>query len=278
MISGYILLIQGSLSAFSWQIIIHLAWFSNLTHQAALVFLRGYMRKNPQERMWRFCLMTILVIMMIVALIPTAFFDWNEPQCNQPDNDRHCLSKCTNYSYYGDSTSDCVRSCLEISSLKTAMCQNCSSEAYPAAPAICFFDLNILKELYTQPPACSGGFEQEKKSSVAKISFQNSIALQSATLSIAVLASSYALSAVKLFETPSSFLHHRARAFLAGVCRTAVATILMWKPPCRWLRGPLWSLLVLRPVIALYILGRILIDFFLSTFADVSFFSFGIFI
>lgn len=55
----------------NWQVVIHLALFSNPTHQAALLFLRGYIRKHPRERLWRFCLIPVLVVMIVVALVPT---------------------------------------------------------------------------------------------------------------------------------------------------------------------------------------------------------------
>ena len=76
MTAGYIELAHGNLAAYHWRLIIYLAWFSNLTHQAALIFLRGYLRDHPRERLWRFCLMTLLVVMLLVALLPTAFFNW----------------------------------------------------------------------------------------------------------------------------------------------------------------------------------------------------------
>ncbi|KAF3000397.1 hypothetical protein E8E14_000662 [Neopestalotiopsis sp. 37M] len=240
MTSGYVLLLQGSLSAYHWQIIIYLAWFSNLTHQAALLFLRGYLRKHPRERLWRFCLMTILVVMMVVALVPTIFFNWNEPQCIPMKG----------YFFRSD-----------------VSCLNCSSAAYPAAPARCFYDHAITMNLQDNPALCqksSDGLED-----TVTVDLARSSSLQSAIVSIVVLVLSYTLRAIRLFEVLSSILQHRVRSSLARVCRNGVAVVISWELPCRMLGGTLWSLMVLRPVLAFYIFGRLLIDFLFSTFADI---------
>lgn len=59
------------MSLTSWLMVANLAWFSNLTHQCGLVFLRGYLYRNPNERMWRLFLMTVLFIGLASAMTPT---------------------------------------------------------------------------------------------------------------------------------------------------------------------------------------------------------------
>jgi hypothetical protein len=243
MTSGYVLLLQGSLSAYHWQIIIYLAWFSNLTHQAALLFLRGYLRKHPRERLWRFCLMTVLVVMMVVALVPTVFFNWNEPQC---------------FSTSGYYLSEDAMTCL-----------NCSSAAYPAAPARCFYDYATTINLRDTPSLCQRSPYASSQPDIEPVDLAGSTALQSAIVSIVVLVLSYTLRAIRLFEVLSSILQHQVRSSLARVCRNGVAVVISWELPCRMLGGTLWSLMVLRPVLAFYIFGRLLIGFLFSTFADV---------
>lgn len=82
LITGISMLLSGFLSLLGepsnmpladWRMIINLAWFSNLTHQCGLIFLRGYLYQNPSERLWRLLFMTILLLMLITAMVPTVF-------------------------------------------------------------------------------------------------------------------------------------------------------------------------------------------------------------
>ncbi|KAI0870092.1 hypothetical protein GGS24DRAFT_511235 [Hypoxylon argillaceum] len=54
-----------------WQMIANLAWFSNLTHQCGLIFLREHLHQNPTERTWRLVFMTILLVTLIIAMAQT---------------------------------------------------------------------------------------------------------------------------------------------------------------------------------------------------------------
>lgn len=76
LISGFVLLFQG-IQAYHWQIIVLIAWFSSTTHLSAMTVLRSYLRRRRVETCVRFGLMICLLIVLIVAFIPTAFFDWN---------------------------------------------------------------------------------------------------------------------------------------------------------------------------------------------------------
>lgn len=75
MISGFVLLFQG-IQAYHWQLIVFIAWFSSITHLSAMTVLRSYLRRRRVETCVRFGLMICLLLMLIVAFIPTAFFDW----------------------------------------------------------------------------------------------------------------------------------------------------------------------------------------------------------
>lgn len=56
---------------------VYLAWLANLTHMSGLTLLRKYLRSHPKERNWRLLCMTILLVLLLVAEIPTAFFNWD---------------------------------------------------------------------------------------------------------------------------------------------------------------------------------------------------------
>ncbi|KAF2996351.1 hypothetical protein E8E14_000616 [Neopestalotiopsis sp. 37M] len=72
LLSGYSSLLDVEyMTLTSWLMVANLAWFSNLTHQCGLVFLRGYLYRNPNERMWRLLLMTVLFFGLASAMTPT---------------------------------------------------------------------------------------------------------------------------------------------------------------------------------------------------------------
>jgi hypothetical protein len=75
LVSGFIQLRCG-LSAYHWQVLVYLAWFSSLTHLCCLTFLRNYLFNHPGQRIWRLVSMFMIIIMLVVALVPTGYFDW----------------------------------------------------------------------------------------------------------------------------------------------------------------------------------------------------------
>jgi hypothetical protein len=92
LLSGYIDLFCF-ISAYHWQLIVYLAWFSNLTHTACLVALRGYLHLHQRERNWRLIFMTLLWLGLILAIVPTAFFNWaaREPSPAVPASNARCF-------------------------------------------------------------------------------------------------------------------------------------------------------------------------------------------
>lgn len=76
LISGYAQLHCG-LSVYQWQILVYLTWFSSLTHLSCLTFLRNHLYNHPGERLWRLIGMGALVVMLIVALLPTGNYNSN---------------------------------------------------------------------------------------------------------------------------------------------------------------------------------------------------------
>lgn len=77
LLSGVIPL-QTYLSAYHWEIIVRLAWFSSSTHAACLTALRRYFHENQTQRNWRLVLMVLLLVAVIVSLLPTAYFNWQQ--------------------------------------------------------------------------------------------------------------------------------------------------------------------------------------------------------
>ena len=77
LISGFSSLRSG-LSSYHWQLIVHLAWFSSITHLSALSFLRHYLHNRKKERTLRITLMLVLLILLSVAVGPMGHFEWSE--------------------------------------------------------------------------------------------------------------------------------------------------------------------------------------------------------
>ena len=71
-LSGYVQLPCG-LSAYHWEIVVDLAWFSALTHLTALTSLRHYFQHRPAMALWRVLFMGITLILLSSALQPTGY-------------------------------------------------------------------------------------------------------------------------------------------------------------------------------------------------------------
>lgn len=76
--SGFVLLSRG-IQTYHWLLIVYIAWFSSITHLSAMTVLRSYFRERRVETSIRFGLMSCLLIMLLIAFIPTAWFDWTNP-------------------------------------------------------------------------------------------------------------------------------------------------------------------------------------------------------
>ncbi|TEA13042.1 Oxidoreductase andH [Colletotrichum sidae] len=85
LLSGFIGL-RDYVSTYHWELITYLAWFSNVTHAACISCLRGYFYSSQTERNWRIGFMTVLLVGLVTAIVPTAYFDgaaqpWSNARC-----------------------------------------------------------------------------------------------------------------------------------------------------------------------------------------------------
>lgn len=67
---------QCKLDAYHWQMIVHLAWFSVVTHLSGLFALRNRIAKSRWPKYTRIGIMITLLTILLVATIPTIFFNW----------------------------------------------------------------------------------------------------------------------------------------------------------------------------------------------------------
>jgi hypothetical protein len=81
-VTGIAILIGGlstlscGISAYHWQLVVDLAWFSSVTHLAALTFLRRYLHNKPVEKWCRVAFMLVMLVLLCGAMGPTAKFAW----------------------------------------------------------------------------------------------------------------------------------------------------------------------------------------------------------
>lgn len=77
LLCGYIQLPFG-ISAYHWQMVVALAWFSSLTHLLTLSSLRGYLQKRLQMAVWRAIFMGCVIILLATALGSTGYINQHE--------------------------------------------------------------------------------------------------------------------------------------------------------------------------------------------------------
>ncbi|EQK98155.1 hypothetical protein OCS_06135 [Ophiocordyceps sinensis CO18] len=75
LISGFLSL-YDNLAAYHWQIIVYLAWFSTVSHLAGLTVIRSYLHAFPRKRNIRLALVAVVMLLLLVAMVPTQFFAW----------------------------------------------------------------------------------------------------------------------------------------------------------------------------------------------------------
>lgn len=64
---------------YDWAALVWLSWFSNLTHQNGLIFLRTELRQKHYFRLFRVVMMTALTFMLFVSIVPITSFVWMSP-------------------------------------------------------------------------------------------------------------------------------------------------------------------------------------------------------
>jgi hypothetical protein len=92
MISGYAQLHCG-LSTYDWQMLVYVAWFSSLTNFSCLTFLRKHLYEHRRERVWRLIAMGILVVLLMIAILPTG----SSPYIDVEDYGTQDLSSLSRY-------------------------------------------------------------------------------------------------------------------------------------------------------------------------------------
>ncbi|KAF4843471.1 hypothetical protein CGCSCA4_v007843 [Colletotrichum siamense] len=234
------------MSAYHWQIISYLAWFSNLTHAACLTALRQYLYRHQMERNFRMTLMVILLAGLITAIVPTGYFNWGDPGEHNVVNQ--------------------------------------GTASVPASNARCFFtqrsiqaawESRLCKENESPEVDYPDGYPCNSKQNYygKEKTPQATIAYESSIISILLLTLSFSSRSVKMFRILSEIARHTVRhkvGYWASLCLIATAKRYPDLRNTAWRRK---FLAVFRPLdlmITFYLVVKLYLDMFLSEMADVS--------
>lgn len=238
-VTGFGILIAGfycleDTSSYHWQIVVHLAWFANITHITTLTFLRDYLhsRKDLRQRNIRIFTMLLFLIMLLVAEFPTGFFNWPNVYRVVHNGSKSWLIP------------------------KEAYAANASSYA------ICFFNMNIARERLTSVKDCYP----------CPLNFQDTTAFQSMIVSMVLLVFNFGTRVVKLSMTLSSIFNHKVRESLSRWFRYLILLSVRPRrdPASPHWPGNRRAYIITKPLMALFLVARLYVDMGTSTLAEVS--------
>ncbi|KAH7029514.1 uncharacterized protein B0I36DRAFT_411471 [Microdochium trichocladiopsis] len=240
---------ETPLTASDWYMIAYLTWFVNTTHLAGLTVLRTELHKMPTLRCFRVVLMFALLVLLVVALVPTAFFNWDAFGVTSP-------------------VKDVV--------VPTA--------AVPQSPARCYFSMGRAQSLWNvgcaaqytgwrspDPPFCKVFPEKTDIQPVHKAS-----SFEAMVVAVMMLVVGFATRCVKLFPSFAGTLRRRVREPLSKSTRrillgltseidgTEEKPILSPGFPAQ-----LWTDLVVLPCVGFFLGARWTVNLFNSTLFEV---------
>ncbi len=237
LLSGYIGL-SCYISAYHWQLVVYLAWFSNLTHISCLTAMRSYLNQHRSERNWRLFVMTALWAGLIPAMVPTAFFNWH---AREP------------------------------------------TASLPWSNARCFFDLSVGHALFNETACFAGDIDNTRTNTsnpnpllCETMSMDQTSALQSAIVSILLLAFSYASRVIKITKGLSDTVRVGIRNKISGHYTKRLAqriNKLAASPGRSAAARRAQNLIHIKARIALYLVAQLYVELLTSDASDVSLYS-----
>ncbi|KAI7783540.1 hypothetical protein LA080_011669 [Diaporthe eres] len=300
LISGFVSLCPSptqpnGFPAYHWQILVHLAWFSTITHQGTLFLMRKYFREHRWQRNVRLLLMCALLVLLMIAMVPTASFNWYSKrslvQLEGPSDSRGLVPD--NW-------------LVHYSTLA-------KSAAQPVSPALCYFDISTANDLYSEADPCPWGdftpvrpprltaaatwiirrFIRDEKASLFA-SFREetgldlvstleqycdlhtplfgTVSFQAAVLGMASMAILSSWNAVRLFGFPSSFFRRHIRNPISRYSRRGIGKesgrAMHWFPATGH-KPDLAESLVTTPLLAMHLIGRLMVNLYTAKLTKV---------
>lgn len=230
LISGYILLNSG-LDAYHWQILTYLAWFSTVTHLSGLSVLRSHLSKHLRGKYVRFCLMCCLLVMLLVAIVPTAFFDWTEAETY------------LHQQFSGDRK-------LEFN----------ASSAQPSSFAVCYFNLTYGNERFSRSLLHQDAWLNKLYPSPSSLN-----SWQAMVMSAVLLAYGFCTRAIRLFQPLSHAVNNGVRGRTSHMIQFSLSWLASRRP-----LSPMWKRLVVKPAVAIFLMLRLTADLITSMLGEVS--------
>ncbi|CAG8208991.1 unnamed protein product [Penicillium salamii] len=222
-ITGISIIVSGAaqlkcgISTHQWQVLVYLAWFSSLTHLSCLTLLRNYLHQRPAERIWRLFCMFVLVVLLILAFLPTANYRWQ-------------------YGYSAKST---------------------------GRPALQDYAICYLRPVQRPDPA----WDYMHASVDNGHAFSDS-AIMAMSISVVLLFVGFVCRVLKMHQSLSYFFARTIRGSISRMLRKPLRTIEGWCVTPSFLHS-LQRLLLYRPLLALFLTLRILVDTWDSMFFEV---------
>ncbi|KAI0602484.1 hypothetical protein F4775DRAFT_537449 [Biscogniauxia sp. FL1348] len=242
LISGFLSLRCG-LSAYHWQTIVSIAWFSSVSHLAGLTALRSHLRSHIWKRNIRLILMFVLLVLLVVSNIPVGYFDWAE------------------YVYIDP------------------LAERIKSPSYPADPAICYFDIQRVPHIRQARIDAFNITTDYYFSDVAY--FTRGYTFESMVASILLIMFGFIWRSFKLVgflsrtinsnvRRPVSLALHKLISRLYRLSKSQEQqTMLPGRSKVCWRRETIHIILV-QPLLASLITLRIIVDTFNSTLFEIS--------
>lgn len=235
LISGFISMNCSGLQAYQWQIIVYLAWFSSVTHLSGLTVLRHYLVRRPIEAYIRYTLMVALLIVLIVAIVPTGFFNWVDADL-------------------ADSLADTCDSSEDEKIPLTA--------AQRSSPAICFLDMKAGSQIFDEVlneeiQFCSPKFQL----------LEETAAFQFMIVSIVLLVFGFASRSIRIFKSASFTVHMAIRQPISIFAQTCLLKLAGHSSRLSAQRSR--RVLVVNPCLATFLMLKLNFDLFSSMLAEV---------
>lgn len=230
------------LQAYHWQILVYLAWFSSITHLSGLTVLRSYLSRHPTGTYLRYALMAILLMILIVAIVPTGFFNWLPAT-----------------GYANLVTWEETRPWCSNSNKHNAGAPNVVvSAAHQASPARCFHGFESGIRIFTNiANGCLTYYEDHPDFTIQKL--EDTAALQAMILSVILLIFGFISRSVRLLKCIFIAGHKRIRQPLSNLARGCLNKTAERRPHA----------LTVTPLLACLLTLRMMIDLFNSMLAEV---------
>ncbi|CAG7936484.1 unnamed protein product [Penicillium salamii] len=222
-ITGISIIVSGAaqlkcgISTHQWQVLVYLAWFSSLTHLSCLTLLRNCLHQRPAERIWRLVCMFVLVVLLILAFLPTANYRWQ-------------------YGYSAKSTGH---------------------------PALQVYAICYLRPVQRPDPA-----RNHMYASVDNGHAFSDSSIMAMSISIVLLFVGFVCRVLKMHQSLSYFFARTIRGSISRMLSKPLRTIEGWCVTPSFLHS-LQRLLLYRPLLALFLTLRILVETWNSMFFEV---------